>query len=71
MEKSSEELTEEDKKENNTWGYYFCYFLVPFYSFFCDSFNKKVPYFEEYGHYSKTELENLEKGIMSLKYILN
>lgn len=57
MMKQSEELTEEDKKENNTWRYYFCYFIVPFYNFFCDSYNKIVPYFEEYGHFDQSDIE--------------
>jgi hypothetical protein len=67
MEKSSEYLTEEDKKENNTYKYFFNYFMTPFYGFICDTYNKKVPYYEEYGHFTKNEIANLEEAILCLK----
>jgi hypothetical protein len=60
-------LTEEDKKENNTWGYFFRYFMIPFYGFMCDKLNRKVPYFEEHGHYSKNEVFNIEEALLCLK----
>ena len=66
MQKTSDELTEKDKKENNTPKYFFCYFMTPFYGFLCDKHNKVVPYYEEYGHYTKNEFANYEEAIICL-----
>lgn len=59
-----------DRDENNTWGYFLCYFLLPCIGCSREKRNEFIEYHEQYGRWETSKLLNLEVAVSNLEMLL-